>query len=105
MPDRHVEKNVLVAPEHLGLETRRGFRRAADALIDAAPEGSVSLVIDLGATRSVDSAGLGALVLVQRHAVQRRQAVRLRGVSPELRALLTLTKLEGLFQIESARGA
>jgi anti-anti-sigma regulatory factor len=63
--------------------------------------GNGELVIDLGATREVDSAGLGALVLVQRHAAERRQQVVLRGVGPELEYLLVLTKLDDLFQFEA----
>lgn len=104
MADRSLNEAVLVAPEHLGLETRQEFRRAAAALIDAAPAGGGGLVIDLSRTRTVDSAGLGALVLVHRYATARHQAVRLRAVSAELRSLLTLTKLAALFQVEGAAG-
>jgi anti-anti-sigma factor len=63
--------------------------------------GNGELVIDLGATREVDSSGLGALVLIQRHAAERRQQVVLRGVGPELEYLLVLTKLDDLFQFEA----
>jgi len=41
-------------------------------------EGAGRLVIDLSGTRSVDSAGLGALMLIQRKAAERRQTVCLR---------------------------
>jgi anti-anti-sigma regulatory factor len=58
-------------------------------------------VIDLVATRKVDSAGLGALMLIQRRAAERRQAVVLRNASDELRYLLVLTKLDDLFEVES----
>jgi anti-anti-sigma factor len=60
------------------------------------------LVVDLTATRSVDSSGLGVLIMIQRRAAQRRLRVALRGVNDELRFLLTLTKLEDLFQVEKA---
>ena len=59
------------------------------------------LVIDLSGTRSVDSAGLGALMLIQRKAAERRQVVRLRGANEELRFLLVLTKLDDLFELET----
>jgi anti-anti-sigma regulatory factor len=91
---------VLAAPEELTLDQRAGFRRAAGDLLTALPEGGGRLVIDLSSTRHVDSAGLGALMLVQRKAAERRVPVSLRGASEELRFLLVLTKLDDLFEIE-----
>ena len=86
----------LVAPGHLGLESRSEFRQQATALLDTLPERTGRLVIDLSHTRQVDSAGLGALMLVQ-------QVVVLRNVNEELRFLLVLTKLDDLFQLESGQ--
>jgi len=57
-------------------------------------------VVDLDRTNRVDSAGLGALMLVQRRAAERRQIVALRNASDEIRFLLALTKLSDLFEIE-----
>ena len=93
----------LVAPEHLGLESRTDFRQQATALLDTLPERTGCLVIDLAGTRQVDSAGLGALMLVQRRAAERKQVVVLRNVNEELRFLLVLTKLDDLFQLESGQ--
>lgn len=90
----------LMAPVSLGLETRSSFRQEAVSALEAMPEGESCLVIDLSATRHVDSAGLGALMLVQRRAGERRQRVALRSASEELRFLLMLTKLEDLFELE-----
>ena len=86
----------------LGLSTRQGFRTAANSLLNEMAVGNGELVIDMGSTRQVDSAGLGALVLVQRHATDRRQQIVLRGVGPELEYLLVLTKLDDLFLFEGA---
>jgi len=91
---------VLAAPEKLGLESRTVFRRAASDLLEDLPEGAGRLVIDLSGTRHVDSAGLGALMLIQRRAAERRQVVCLRGANEELRFLLVLTKLDDLFELE-----
>lgn len=88
---------VLQAPESLGLSTRESFRESANALLDEMAEGAGQLVVDLGGTREVDSSGLGALVMVQRHAADRRQVIVLRGVGAELEFLLVLTKLDDLF--------
>ncbi len=92
---------VMRAPSALGLDTRADFRRSAVQLLEQLPEGDGQLVVDLGKTLTVDSAGLGALMLVQRRAAERRQQVVLRGANEELRFLLVLTKLDDLFQYET----
>ena len=91
----------LAAPETLGLETRVAIRQAAEQLLEAMPEGSGRLVIDLTHTRAVDSAGLGALMLIQRLAAERRVPVVLRNPCEEIRFLLTITKLYDLFIVEA----
>jgi len=90
----------LSAPDTLGLESRVEIRKAAIRLLEGMPEGTGRLVIDLRRTRHVDSAGLGALMLIQRSAAERRQTVILRNPNEEIRFLLVLTKLYDLFQIE-----
>jgi|RhiMetdeSRZDD1v2_1073273.scaffolds.fasta_scaffold1582621_2 anti-anti-sigma factor len=97
----HGTARELVAPQRLGLDTRVEFRKAAVQLLDSLPEGTGRLVIDLSATRQVDSAGLGVLMLVQRRAAERRQSIVLRQPSDELRFLLVVTKLVSLFEIEA----
>jgi anti-anti-sigma factor len=95
---------TLAAPERLDLDSRTAFRRAAGEVLDLLAEGGEGggrLVIDLSGTRSVDSAGLGALMLIQRKAAERRQTVCLRGANEELRFLLVLTKLDDLFELET----
>jgi anti-anti-sigma factor len=100
MTTRPNEK-VLAAPEELGLESRTAFRRASTELLEQLAEGAGRLVIDLSGTRQIDSAGLGALMLIQRKAAERRLTVCLRGANEELRFLLVLTKLDDLFDLES----
>jgi anti-anti-sigma factor len=102
MRSPHDAERAMVAPETLGLDTRVEIRKAAIRLLEEMPEGVGRLVIDLAPTRHVDSAGLGALMLIQRRAAERRQVVVLRNASDEIRFLLVLTKLDDLFQLESA---
>lgn len=92
----------IVAPEELGLETRLAFRESATRELDALPD-AATLILDLGATRRVDSAGLSALMLLQRHAADRGQRLILRQPSEELRFLLALTLMTDLFVIDPAR--
>jgi anti-anti-sigma factor len=91
----------LPAPEHLGLESRTTFRQSAISMLDQLPERTGRLVVDLRGTRTVDSAGLGALMLIQRKASERRQVVVLKRPNDELRFLLVLTKLDDLFEVEA----
>ena len=91
----------LAAPEMLGLDTRVEIRKAAFELLEQMPEGAGRLIINLQRTRQVDSAGLGALMLIQRRAAERHQAVALQGVNEEIRFLLVLTKLAELFELEA----
>lgn len=91
---------AIEAPEVLGLDSRGLFRDTAAAVLDELPDAGV-LVVDFRATRRIDSAGLGALMLVQRRAVERGQKVVLRSLRDEFRFLLVLTKLDDLFEIEA----
>jgi anti-anti-sigma factor len=98
-----MEAHALMAPPTLGLDTRVEFRQAAVDVLKTMPEGDGPLVIELAGTRSVDSAGLGVLMLIQRHAAERRVPVVLRNANDELRFLLALTKLADLFEMEPGR--
>jgi anti-anti-sigma factor len=101
MSTTQVATRVLAAPAELGLDTRVEFRRSGVALLEQMPEGAGQLILDLSGTVRVDSAGLGALMLIQRRAAERRQAVMLRGANDEVRFLLVLTKLDDLFELSN----
>jgi len=90
---------VVHAPASLGRETRGIFRRQALEALEAleASGGASPLLVDLSATRIVDSAGLGVLVLLQRRAAEVRRSVHLYGASEELRFLLVMTRLDDRF--------
>ena len=97
-----VDARELAGPVNLGLETRIEFRKAAVELMEAMTQPGSRLIIDLTATRTVDSAGLGVLMLIQRHAAERRLRVVLKRPNDELRFLLALTKLDDLFDLDAA---
>lgn len=92
----------IIAPEALGLDTRLAFRESVTRELDAMPDGGV-LTVDLAQTTKVDSAGLSALMLIQRHASDRHQRIVLRDPSDELRFLLALTLMTDLFEMEPKR--
>ncbi len=101
MPTTETNTRVIKAPEIFGLEVRGIFRDAAIALLGEMTTNGGALVIDFDETRRIDSAGLGALMLVQRKAAEREQRVVLRNLRDEFRFLLVLTKLDDLFEIEA----
>jgi anti-anti-sigma factor len=99
-----VSELVVRAPQTLDRDTRSAFRRAALAELEAQlGESPGRLVVDLSGTTRVDSAGLGALIMLQRRASELRRTVVLRGASEEVRFLLVLTRLEDRFEFEPPR--
>ena len=91
------------APTILDRDTRLAFRREALRAVETRSgdwEEGGRVVVDLEGTKHVDSAGLGALVLVRERAAEQRWTVCLRGASEELRFLLVLTRLEDRFEFE-----
>jgi ABC-type transporter Mla MlaB component len=98
-----VTETHVIAPVHLGAQTRSVFRDEAIAALsrlEAADAGG-RLVIDMSGTQRLDSAGLGTLVMLQLRAAERKHSVELRGASEEIRFLLLMTKLEDRFVMGS----
>lgn len=98
-------EQILAAPERLDLDACGAFRRDATELVELLREGRGRLVVDMRATQHMDSAGLQALIVVRRRAEARGNAIRLRSLSEGIRAILVLTKTDGLFEIEEAEPA
>jgi anti-anti-sigma regulatory factor len=97
-----VDELVVRAPEALDRDSRAAFRRVALAEVETGLVGTPGrrVIVDLSATTRVDSAGLGALIVLQQRASELRQTVCLRGASEELRFLLVLTRLDNRFEFE-----
>ena len=97
---------VVCAPQALDRASRTEFRRSALAELEArlGESSGGRVVVDLSATSRVDSAGLGALIMLQQRASELRHTVCLRGASEELRFLLVLTRLDDRFEFEPPRG-
>ncbi len=96
-----IARNIS-APAELGLDTRLAFREQASQELAAMPD-AATLVIDLGGTTRVDSAGLSALMLLSRSASERSQRIVLKDPSEELRFLLALTLMTDLFEISPTK--
>ena len=96
---------MVRAPQALDRASRSAFRRAALAEVESqlGTMPAWRLVVDLSGTTRVDSAGLGALIMLQQRASELRHTVCLRGASEELRFLLVLTRLDDRFEFEPAQ--
>ena len=99
MSERHV---IVIGGGLAGISAAIALREtgAAVTLLEQLSDGG-TLNVDLAATKRVDSAGLSALMLVQRHAADRSQRVVLWHPSDEFRFLLALTQLTDLFEVAS----
>jgi anti-anti-sigma factor len=92
---------VLAAPTQLVAHTRLAFRRAALEEVERSSlTGATTVVIDLSGTQEIDASGLGILVLVQKRAKEMGLVTRLINTNRSVRHLLTLTKLEYLFEVQ-----
>ena len=90
---------TLVTAPRLIAATRDEFRAAALDLLDRATAASApAAVVDMGQPVDMDASGLGILVLLHKRAKERGIATRLLHTPEHVRRLLTLTKLEYLFE-------
>lgn len=80
----------------LDLTTADDARSRLEAII---AEAGGDVVLDLGGLGFIDSTGLGALVAVQNRAAEVPVAVRLTGVSNQVRRVMEITRLDELFEI------
>jgi anti-anti-sigma factor len=94
---------VVMVPTRLGVDTRAAFREEAKLALERLEKAPADarLILDLSGTERVDSSGLGALLLVQSRAAERRRQVLLRGTSEEIRFLLLMTRLDDRFVLEN----
>ncbi|GAB6036075.1 STAS domain-containing protein [Fundidesulfovibrio butyratiphilus] len=76
------------------------------ALTELAEQGKVFFVIDFSQLRFLDSSGLGALVSLLRLLGQKKGDIKLACLSPEVKSLFMLTRLNKVFDIfESVQSA
>lgn len=69
------------------------------AIAEMADQGNVLFVFDLGQLRFLDSSGLGALVSLLRLLGQKKGDIKLACLTPEVKSLFMLTRLNKVFDI------
>ncbi|HEY6172728.1 MAG TPA: STAS domain-containing protein [Candidatus Kapabacteria bacterium] len=92
------ERGTIFRPKEPRLDSIVASELKAEFLILAQPDVE-KLIIDLSDVEYIDSAGLSALLLARRQMSAHESDVRLVGVRPEVRSLLSLTQLDRVFGI------
>ncbi len=92
------ERGTILRPKETRLDSIVASELKAEFLILAQPDVE-KLIIDLSDVEYIDSAGLSALLLARRQMSAHESDVRLVGVRPEVRSLLSLTQLDRVFGI------
>ncbi len=93
---------LSVAPGRLDASRADTLKDAFSAEVTAAARIPERVILDLAEVTSVDSAGLGALIGILKRCRRFGSALTLRHVPPEVRALLDLTLVGRIFEIEDA---
>lgn len=91
------DRGVLAVVGNLDLRTVGPAREALRELL-ASYSGDV--ILDVSELELVDAAGLGVIVAAHRRAMTAGRRLILRGVSPGLSRLLTLTRLHRVLHVE-----
>jgi anti-sigma B factor antagonist len=71
----------------------------ADTLAAAAQHPDLPVVLDLSLVNYVPSLALGTLVMLMRHLKNSNRRFMLVGLQPDVRTVLTITRLDKLFEI------
>lgn len=70
-----------------------------DAVKKLAEDGKLKILIDMGNTRFIDSAGCGALVASLRVLLKNKGDMKIARPSPQVQTLFELTRLHRVFEI------
>ena len=89
-------RGVVQVRGEVDMRTAPGLR---DRLLDAAQALSGELLIDLSGVDYIDSSGVGTMVYVKREVERAGGRVVLIGLSPRVRGVFEMTRLDTFFKI------
>ncbi len=93
----HIDKIVIFTLKNERLDGEVSAKFKAEILILCQPD-IEALIIDLSNVESIDSAGLGALLLAHRQLKDHAIPVILVGIHAFVRTLMNISQLESLFE-------
>lgn len=94
------EPNVLRVEGDLDVYAAAAVEEQGAEALNRSPE--EELVVDLAGVQFIDSAGLGALIELKRHANELGTTLALRSLTPSVRKVITVTGLVEVFGVEAA---
>jgi anti-anti-sigma factor len=97
-----IETKILSTPKYFGLLEALQFKNDFQALCELEPK---KIAIDMSSTQLMTSAGLGTLVNSLKASMVQGIELVLWNVKPEVMSVLSMTKLNEVFQIETATSA
>ena len=92
--------DVIIVRCH-GRIVYRDEAAALSRIVDELLHSGTKLILDLSGVSSMDSAGIGELVLLQTWAQQRKAVLKCAGPSNVVRTLLDLTKLDSVLEVHN----
>jgi len=100
-PVTHQGKTAIIpTPKRLTIIEAVAFKETCQTLLEEAPE-LEEIVFDLSQTNFIDSSGIGALVVNHKQAQAKGVKLYLNGVTTPVMAVLELTGLDKVFEINS----
>jgi len=81
-------------PSNFAVEEADAFREKISQWLK---EGAKSFVLDFSECTFIDSTGLGVLVTLYKKCGEKKNAVQLLGVKPQVKRVFELTRLDGIF--------
>ncbi len=96
------EGAVLLIPERLCVVEAVAFKETCSRLCQRSPQPR-SIILDLHQTVFIDSSGVGAIVSSYKSADSFKIPLRLRGAGPQVMAVLSLTGLDAVLDIQPAQ--
>lgn len=94
--DRSDDRATMALVGELDTTTADRLRSEVTSLFDA---GATRIDVDAAGLEFVDSSGLGALVTLHHEAEERSVALTFRGVPPQVRRLMSITKIDDLLHL------
>jgi anti-anti-sigma factor len=96
--DLHLPPPLIQTPERLTVIEAVDFKEKVSEILSQ-PSSPSSVVLDFGLTEFIDSSGIGALVNLFKLSQQKEVIFSLVNVRPEVKAVLSMTQLDQVFNI------
>lgn len=91
-----MQEMIIEVPANFSVEEATEFRENIRGLVEG---GTVNFMLDFSGCSFIDSTGLGVIVSSYKKCVEEGGTIRLKGLSPNVLKVFTLTRLNHVFEI------